>query len=83
MIIGMRDACALQQPARRSRWVPVTVTLLLFSLFAALGTWQVQRREWKHALIARVEHRVHAAPVAAPGPWRWAGMTAATDDLSA
>lgn len=35
-------------------------------LFAALGAWQVQRLMWKTALIAQVEARAHAAPVAAP-----------------
>ena len=42
--------------------------LILVAALAALGTWQVQRRTWKHDLIARVEARVHADPVAAPGP---------------
>ena len=32
----------------------------------ALGTWQVHRRAWKLDLIARVDARLHAAPVAAP-----------------
>ncbi|AIT81145.1 SURF1 family protein [Novosphingobium pentaromativorans] len=35
--------------------------------FAALGLWQIQRMHWKHALIARVDARVHAAPAALPG----------------
>jgi surfeit locus 1 family protein len=39
--------------------------------FCALGVWQVQRREWKLALIDRVERRVHAEPVAPPGPAEW------------
>lgn len=51
----------------------------LFFGFIALGTWQVQRRAWKLDLIARVEQRVHAAPVAAPGPARWAGINTADD----
>ncbi|HEY4250983.1 MAG TPA: SURF1 family protein [Roseomonas sp.] len=34
--------------------------------FCALGVWQIERRAWKHALIAQVEARIHAAPVAAP-----------------
>src|SRR3546814_11591602 len=38
---------------------------------AALGVWQVERRAWKHELMAAVDARVHAAPVAAPGPDRW------------
>jgi surfeit locus 1 family protein len=53
-----------------------TVALAAFVALLALGTWQVQRLAWKRALIAQVESRVHAAPVAAPGPAEWAGITA-------
>lgn len=35
-------------------------------VFFGLGVWQLERREWKLALIARVEGRIHAAPVATP-----------------
>ncbi|MHA6723664.1 SURF1 family protein [Sphingomonas sp. RS2018] len=38
--------------------------------FAALGVWQVERRAWKLDLIARVERRLHAAPVPPPVRWR-------------
>jgi surfeit locus 1 family protein len=48
----------------------------LFAGFAALGTWQIHRRAWKLDLIARVEQRVHASPVAAPGRDAWARMSA-------
>lgn len=41
-------------------WVAAIVLLL------GLGTWQVQRRAWKLDLIARVDARIHAAPVPAP-----------------
>lgn len=34
---------------------------------AALGVWQLERRVWKHELVAAVDARIHAAPVAAPG----------------
>ena len=47
---------------------------------AALGVWQLERRVWKHALIARVDARVHAPPVAAPGPSQWPRITAASDE---
>jgi len=55
----------------------VVLALVFFCLFSALGTWQVERRSWKLELIARVESRVHAAPVTAPGPAEWSGLTAA------
>jgi surfeit locus 1 family protein len=35
-------------------------------LLTSLGAWQLQRRAWKHELIARVEQRLTAAPIAAP-----------------
>jgi surfeit locus 1 family protein len=47
---------------------------LLFVAFVALGTWQLERRSWKLALIAQVEQRLHAPPVAAPGPRAWPGI---------
>lgn len=47
--------------------------------FLALGVWQIERRAWKLDLIARVDARVAAAPVAAPGPEDWAGISAERD----
>ena len=44
---------------------------VLLAVFLALGQWQVERRAWKHALIARVEAHLAADPVAAPGPAAW------------
>jgi len=48
--------------------------LLAALLFGALGIWQLERRAWKLDLIERVEARVHAPPVAPPGPDEWAGL---------
>jgi surfeit locus 1 family protein len=56
------------------------LTLGIFAGFIALGTWQMHRRSWKLALIARVEHRVHAAPVAPPAPQDWPGVDAQHDE---
>ena len=49
----------------------VTGVCLLTVVFAGLGLWQLQRRVSKLDLIARVEARIHAVPVAAPGPAEW------------
>lgn len=46
---------------------------------AALGIWQLERRVWKHELVAAVDARIHAAPVAAPGPDLWAAVNAKDD----
>jgi surfeit locus 1 family protein len=48
-------------------------------VLAALGVWQLERRVWKLDLINRVEQRVSAAPVAAPGPASWPRIGAADD----
>jgi len=53
---------------------------VLFISFIALGTWQVKRLYWKHALIERVEHRVHAPAVAAPEPEEWNKVTRESDE---
>ena len=60
--------------------VIVVCGTLLFSLFVALGCWQIQRLSWKLQLIARVEQRVHAVAVAAPTRLHWSEMTAASDE---
>lgn len=39
-------------------------TLLAFAVLCALGTWQLQRRAWKEALISAVETREKSAPIA-------------------
>ncbi len=56
----------------------VLAGLALTGVFLGLGTWQVERRVWKLALIDRVAARIHAEPVPAPGPEEWPGLTAAS-----
>ncbi|MEP7101922.1 MAG: SURF1 family protein [Burkholderiales bacterium] len=62
------------------RVVIAIVAFLLFAGFVALGTWQLQRRTWKLDLIERVDQRVHAPAVAAPGPDAWPRLGIAADE---
>ncbi len=55
----------------------ILVGIALFLGFMALGTWQVQRRTWKLALIERVDQRVHSAPVPVPPQAQWPQIDAA------
>lgn len=48
-----------------------TLVLGLSVGFVLLGNWQVRRLHWKLGLIHDVATRVHAPPVAAPGPAQW------------
>ncbi|MHC5231907.1 SURF1 family protein [Brucella sp. LJL56] len=51
-----------------------------FILFMALGIWQVERLQWKLDLIERVDARVHAEPVAAPGKDDWVNVNQKDDE---
>lgn len=56
----------------------VALAVFLVTAFCgsvALGMWQVQRMQWKRALIERVETRVHAAPVATPSRASWPAVS--------
>ncbi len=48
----------------KPRFLVLTVsTIVAFAILVALGTWQLQRRDWKHALIERIEARADGPPV--------------------
>lgn len=50
---------------------PAVAAAAAFAVLVSLGVWQLQRLEWKEALIARVAARIDAEPIAAPGPKEW------------
>jgi len=58
----------------RSLVVLAAVSAVAFVILVGLGTWQLERRAWKEALIARVETGLAADPVAAPGPDAWPSL---------
>lgn len=65
----------------RARTLAFAATLALaFGGFVSLGVWQVQRMHWKQALIARVDARVGAAPVASPARDAWSTIDAENDE---
>lgn len=77
------DGAVEAAPRQRSSTVLFALAagaLLLFAGFVALGTWQMQRLQWKTALIERVGQRVHAAPVPAPAFTEWPQITAGTHE---
>jgi cytochrome oxidase assembly protein ShyY1 len=54
--------------------VPVAFALVAVTAFVALGSWQLERKAWKEALIASLEQRLSAPPEELPPPARWAGL---------
>ncbi|NUU01402.1 SURF1 family protein [Herbaspirillum robiniae] len=80
---GKENGTAKAVPASRSKASLVFLAIcagFFFLAFAALGTWQVYRLQWKLALIAKVDARVHAAPVPAPGREAWPQVSADNDE---
>ncbi|MDH5832665.1 SURF1 family protein [Luteimonas kalidii] len=65
-------------PRRVRKFAFLALLAALFAMFCVLGTWQVQRLQWKRDLIARVDARVNAEPVAAPGRAAWGGIDRAS-----
>ena len=64
----------------RSRRILIGFMLCLAAVFAALGTWQVQRLFWKLDLIERVDARIHRAAEPAPSEPDWKAIDPARDE---
>jgi surfeit locus 1 family protein len=50
---------------------PTLATAVALAVLIGLGVWQLERKEWKEALIASLEERLSAPPVALPRPIDW------------
>jgi len=79
---GAAEEPAQPQPRRSpaARLLLGVCAALVCAGFLALGTWQLQRLQWKRDLIARVDQRVHAPAVAAPGRDAWPRIDANADE---
>jgi len=69
------------EPRRRGIVVPVIFVLFAVAVFVALGTWQIERRAWKEGLIAELESKLSAQPVALPPRNQWAQLSAQADEF--
>ena len=57
---------ALTRRRFRPRFWPTAVTFATLAVLIGLGSWQLQRLEWKNALTADIRGRGAAAPVNLP-----------------
>ena len=74
---------ALPLPAKPGVvWALLLLAGLVFSGFLVLGIWQVQRLQWKLALIERIDQRVHAVPIAAPNRTLWPAINRESNEYS-
>jgi surfeit locus 1 family protein len=58
------------------------VVLVALLILLGLGTWQIERKTWKEALIATVDTRLGAPPIALPPSPEWAGMNADNSEFT-
>lgn len=63
----MTPAGAVPQQ-RRGLLVPALLALAGCAVLVSLGTWQLERKAWKEALIDRLTQRLAAAPAPLPPP---------------
>lgn len=67
-------------PSRLAATATAVLLAAVVLVLTGLGVWQIQRRTWKHDLIARVQARIHAAPQPSPGPALWPRINPADDE---
>src|SRR5262249_14355250 len=72
---------ALTRRLRSGLAVPAVFALVATIIFVALGTWQLQRKAWKEALIETLEQRLSAPPGDLPPRERWVSLSAANDEF--
>ena len=73
---------ALAQRLRSGLAVPAIFALVAIVIFVGLGTWQLQRKAWKEALIETLEQRLSAPPGDLPPRERWASLSPTNDEFS-
>lgn len=67
--------------ARRGFAGVLLTTIVMLAVLVGLGVWQLQRKDEKRALIAALDERLAAAPVALPPPAQWPSLNAANDEF--
>lgn len=56
-------------------------TIVMLTVLIGLGVWQLQRKDEKQTLIAALDERLAAAPVALPPSAQWQSLTTAKDEF--
>jgi surfeit locus 1 family protein len=67
--------------SRRGVLVPSLAAAAAFAVLVSLGIWQLERKAWKEGLIATMEQRLSAPPVALPTADAWPQLAAAKDEF--
>lgn len=82
MTLEPRAEAGPHRPAARNRsWRSLLLpALLAFAVLIALGTWQIERKAWKEALIASLTEHLAAPPQALPPARDWSKFDRSRDE---
>lgn len=82
MIVEPRGEAALPRTPQRNRsWRSLLLpAMVAFAVLIALGTWQIERKAWKEALIASLTQRLAVPPQTLPSAQDWAKLDRAADE---
>lgn len=68
-------------PRRRGIFGLAVIALIMVSVLASLGVWQLRRKDEKRALISALTERLAGVPGALPEATQWPALTAARDEF--
>ncbi len=78
----MNQSATTQPTRQRGIFGLAVIALVMVSVLASLGVWQLRRKDEKHALIAALTERLAKVPVVLPSAAAWPTLTPAHDEFS-
>lgn len=66
---------------KKSLIVPLLAAAIVFAILIGLGLWQLERLAWKEQLIADMQARLAAAPIALPAAADWPKLSQQKDEF--
>jgi len=74
-------APAAAPPRRRGSFLFALFVVTALAVMVALGTWQLERREWKEALIAQLDRKLSAPPTDVAPREHWPQLNPGQDEF--
>ena len=72
----------MNNPWFRPLFWPTLFTVLVLPVLIGLSLWQVERLEWKQALLAKIAERINAEEMPLPPPADWKRYDAAQEEYT-
>src|SRR5205085_1332906 len=79
--LAQRRSMIVARGARRGVVLASLFTCVAFLILVSLGTWQIERKAWKDALVETLTQRAAAAPAPLPARETWPHLKPADDEF--